>query len=176
MTIAVDVAACVELALGIPAILSHQIEAGAPRPAATYATVLPVSATPASASPHRVMVAGSGEKTLSELQIRTIQVDVYGPGAEALAVSLSRRLQRLDVQELAFARGINVQGQGEPIFAPVLRDTEHEGHAQAEIQAQRREADTEPRELIETIQVDVDVEATDETPLETVSATADVSP
>lgn len=176
MSLSQDVAKCVELALGIPAVLSFQPVAGAPRPAATYATVRIASSVSVGASPHKVAVKGAEAVTASELRVGTAQVDVWGPGAADIAETLALRIRRLAVSELAFSLGINLQQSGPVLEAPELRDTVHEEHAQAEIQVQRVFSDVEPRELIETIEANIELKDVDGTPVETVQVTVTIPP
>ena len=167
-----DLASCIELALGVPAVLSHQVIAGAPRPADVYATVRMLSAPRAGAAPHRETVKGSGVKTISNLRLGVALVDVYGPGAFDLADSLAEKLARLDVSGLARTKNLNLQPLGPTLEAPQLRDTTHEEHAQAEIRVQYVSSDEEAREVIDTIEVGIDVKTDDATVLETVTVTA----
>ncbi len=167
-----DLASCIELALGVPAILSHQVIAGAPRPADVYATVRILNAPRAGAAPHREMIKGSGVKTTSNLRLGTALVDVYGPGAFDLADSLAEKLARLDVSGLARSKALNLQPLGPTLEAPQLRDTTHEEHAQAEIRVQYVSSDGEAREVIDTVEAGIDVKTDDATVLETVTVTA----
>jgi hypothetical protein len=167
-----DLVKCIKLALGVETILSHQVIAGAARPAGVYATVRMVDAPRAGAAPHRTMVKGSGVKTVSNLRLGTARVDVYGPGAFDLADSLDEKLARLDVSGLARSLGLNLQPLGPTLEAPRLRDTTHEEHAQAEIRVQYVATDEEFREVIETVDLDVDVKTDESTVLETIEVRA----
>lgn len=176
MSLSQDVCKCVELALGIKTVLSFQPVAGAPRPAATYATARMVSSVSAGAAPHRVAVKGAGAVTVSELRVGTAQVDVWGPGAADIAETLALKIRRLDVQELAFSLNVNLQQSGPALEAPELRDTIHEEHAQAELQVQRCLSDTQPVEVIETIEANIEAKDVDETVLETIQVTVTLPP
>jgi hypothetical protein len=167
-----DLAECIGLALGVPTILSHQVIAGAPRPADVYATVRMLNAPRAGAAPHRTMVKGSGVKTISNLRLGAALVDVYGPGAFDLADSLQEKLARLDVSSLARSKSLNLQPLGPTLEAPQLRDTTHEEHAQAEIRVQYVGIDEEAREVIDTVEVGIDVKTDESTVLETIEVTA----
>ena len=185
MSVLVDVAGVLSAAAGFPIVKANQKQAGAPRAAAAaalYGTVQFLSSAATSATPISSFAAAApplsvGDKTLSQVRLGTLIVDVYGDGAfealEALQLAVRRRSVRLAAWQEDAQRPMVLTPTGVVQSLPVLRSTSWDEHAQAEFQLQWVQTDVEAMERIETVEVTVEVDDAGGTPLETLVITVD---
>lgn len=181
MSVLSDAAAVLTALAGFPVVKAHQKKAGAPRPiagAGLYGTVqiptsAPTSATPISRFQQGDPPATFGDKTLTQLRLGTLVLDVYGDGAQeaaqGLQLSIRRRSARLEAG--AASNPLVITPFGDVASVPILRDTAWEEHAQVEFQIQWIQTDAEAMERIETVNVTQEIKDAEGNEIETLVIT-----
>ncbi|MEE9481214.1 MAG: hypothetical protein V3V34_11825 [Kiloniellales bacterium] len=161
MSITTDAAIVLSALAGFPVIKRQPQSAGAPRPPRPYGTIEIQNSIAQSATPYAAMIKDSGEKSLTQVRVGTLFLDVYGDDAQELAEALSLSIRRRSARQAAGPFGILITPIADVPRVPILRDTTWDEVAQVQYQIQWLQRDVEAMERIETVELAVEVNPTD---------------
>jgi hypothetical protein len=173
MSVTTDAASLLTVLAGFPIIKRHPRDLGAPRPPRPYGTVEIQTSIAQSATPHAEMVGDSGQKSLTQVRVGTMFVDIYDDDAQELAEALQLSVRRRSFRLAATALGILITPIADVPRVPILRDTTWDEHATVQYQIQWLQRDIEAMERIETVETTLEIKAADETTLETLVITVE---
>lgn len=162
MSVTTDAAIVLSALAGFPIIKRQPQRASAPRPSRPYGTIEIQTSRAQSATPYAAMIKDSGEKSLTQVRVGTLLLDIYADDAQELAEALSLSIRRRSLRSAATALGILITPIADVPRVPVLRDTTWDEVAQIQCQIQWLQRDVEAMDRIETVEATIEVKPSTE--------------